>query len=371
VAAISDHSPPDPDPSKATSVSDLAAALRRLRLRAGNPALRKIETMAKSRGQSLPRATVGEAFGGKRLPRYDLFVDLVEALGVPAPRSRSWIQAWELIAELQQGPKEPDHLYGDGVARDATYDASAPQPRRPGAADAFWCLEGDGPITLVCGALPAYMIERMPYADPLDPDYIELYTYADPDALLELYGHVRATNPGRDVRIRTSVNLHRDDYATHVVIIGGIDFNALTRELIPSSQLPIVMSPRTDEPIPVGFETIEDGDTHNFRPVLEDQNGRLLLREDVALLHRSRNPFNVECTITICAGIFARGTLGAIRALTDRSLRTRNESYLRHRFVGHDAFGLLGRVGVTNGAVMTPDWSLADNRLFEWPTTTR
>ncbi len=40
----------------------------------------------------------------------------------------------------------------------------------------------------------------MPYTDPLDPDFIELYRYSDPDALLELFGHLRAANPASPVQ---------------------------------------------------------------------------------------------------------------------------------------------------------------------------
>ena len=55
-------------------------------------------------------------------------------------------------------------------------------------------------VTIVCAQLPDRLLERMPYTDPLDPDYIELYRYSDPDALLELFGHLRAANPASRVQ---------------------------------------------------------------------------------------------------------------------------------------------------------------------------
>ena len=41
----------------------------------------------------------------------------------------------------------------------------------------------------------------MPYTDPLDPDFISVYRYSDPDALIELFGHLRAANPTSPVRL--------------------------------------------------------------------------------------------------------------------------------------------------------------------------
>ena len=41
-------------------------------------------------------------------------------------------------------------------------------------------------ITIVCAQLPEDMLRRMPYTDPPNPDFMELYRYSDLDSLLEL-----------------------------------------------------------------------------------------------------------------------------------------------------------------------------------------
>jgi hypothetical protein len=65
--------------------------------------------------------------------------------------------------------------------------------------------------------------------------------------------------------------------------------------------------------------------------------------------------------------MFSRGTLGVVRALTDTRFRDRNEAYVRERFAGSDTFSVLSRVPIVNGRAVTPDWTLSDNRLHEWP----
>lgn len=108
-----------------------------------------------------------------------------------------------------------------------------------------------------------------------------------------------------------------------------------------------------------GFEV----DQEVFRPVLDAG----VLVEDVAHFYRGLSPFNKECTVTICNGIFARRTLAAVRALTDADFRDRNEEYLDGRFPSREQFSILFRVPVINGAPLTPDWTTAASLLHEWP----
>ena len=57
-----------------------------------------------------------------------------------------------------------------------------------------WHFPDAGLVTFVCAQLPDDQIG--PFGDPSDPNYTELQTYADIDALMELHGHIRAENPG-------------------------------------------------------------------------------------------------------------------------------------------------------------------------------
>lgn len=224
-------------------------------------------------------------------------------------------------------------------------------------------------ITIVCAELPQEMRQRMPYTDPMDPDFIELYGYSDPDALLEMFGHLRASNPASRVEFRAAGQLLTDDYTGHLVAIGGVDWNQVTNLVLERLQPPIRQVSRLDEDEPgdAYFEvTGEDGHPVIHRPWLDESRGRKILREDVALFARAISPYNRMRYVTICNGMYGRGTYGAVRALTDERFRDRNAEYIRETFGDSDAFCILSRVTVENGRALTPDWTLPETRLFEW-----
>src|SRR6266571_4703196 len=83
------------------------------------------------------------------------------------------------------------------------------------------------------------MLERMPYTDLDDPDYIQLNRYSELDALFELYGHLRAANPANQVDLRIADLLTPDEYTSHLVSLGGVDWNQATRSVIQGLALPV------------------------------------------------------------------------------------------------------------------------------------
>jgi hypothetical protein len=222
-------------------------------------------------------------------------------------------------------------------------------------------------ITIVCAQLPPDMLGKMPYTDPMDPDYIELYTFSDPDALLELWGHVRAANPTSAVRYRAADQLSAEAYQGHLISLGGVDWNETTRRALDRLQLPVKQVTGWNQEGGAYFEVTED-DGHKVlhRPQFEESGQRKILREDVALFARAVSPFNQECFLTICNGMYGRGTYGAVRALTHEQFLDRNMEYIQARFANSEAYCILTRVTVENGVTLTPDWTLSETRLFEW-----
>lgn len=236
--------------------------------------------------------------------------------------------------------------------------------------ESLWHFSDGLPITIVCARLPADLRAKMPYADPGDPDYVEIYNFADPDALIEIYGHLRATNATSEVNFRVASELTKSDYANHLVLLGGVDWNTVTRDVLRRVKIPVRQVPHLGEVsgekgAEVSFFEVEaQGERRVFSPVLSDQN---VLLEDVALFYRGPSPYNLNSTITMFDGVYARGTLGAVRALTDPRFRAKNEEYSRSFVAGdHDDFGVLTRVSVVNGEVVTPNWAVAQTRLFQW-----
>lgn len=229
-----------------------------------------------------------------------------------------------------------------------------------------WRFEDGHSITIVCAQWPRHMLDRIPYTDVNDPDYIELLTYSELDALFELHGHLRAANPANQVDLRVADKLATDDYTSHLATLGGIDWNTATSSTLERLQLPVRQVADWDTEGGQYFEVEENGTTTQHRPVLEESGNQTILREDVALFARAVNPFNRKRTVTICNGMYGRGTYGAVRALTDAKFRDRNAEYLRARFAGSDSYCILTRVPIVNGATMTPDWTTDGYTLFEW-----
>ena len=219
-------------------------------------------------------------------------------------------------------------------------------------------------ITIVCAQLPQEMLQRMPYIDRLDPDFVELYRYSDLDALLELFGHLRAANPASRVEFRAAHELRPDDYTAHLVSLGGVDWNQATSSVLELLELPVKQFTEWDKEGGVYFEvTEEDGHKTPHRPWLDKWGDRKILREDVALFARAVSPFNRKRFVTICNGMYGRGTYGAVRALTDERFRDRNKEYIQGRLATSEAFCLLTRVTVANG--VTPTSGIAPANVLQ------
>jgi len=241
-----------------------------------------------------------------------------------------------------------DAVHGEGIATSGSYT---------------WDFE-HGPITIICSEVPSEALP--PLASEFDPNYTRMYRYGDLDALIELWGHIRASNPELTVTHRLSSEVGPDDLSSHLVLLGGIGWNPVTRRLLRTlHELPVsqveVRDLKAGEIFKAGADGVE------FRPQVEDTENGVELVEDVGLLARLSNPFNHSRTITICNGIHSRGVLGAVRSLTDAAVRERNEDYLSRRFP-EGTFALLMRVPVLGGQAISPDLDIAENRLYEWPT---
>ena len=246
-----------------------------------------------------------------------------------------------------------------------------------------------GPIRIICSEAPAN--ERSPLAKEGNPNHTRMFRYADLDALIELWGHIRASNPAlENVAHRLAAEVVADDLSGDVVVLGGIAWNPVASELQKRvlGELPVQQVKVPDLQNGEIFRTEGPGG-RDFRPQWEERqysaqepmdpeqieaeqvedawhDGKYReLVEDVALLARLPNPFYHRRTITICSGVYSRGVLGAVRTLTDRRVRKRNETYIANRFPG-GSFALLMRVPVVNGEAISPDLENPINRLYEW-----
>ena len=242
--------------------------------------------------------------------------------------------------------------------------ARKPVLRAEVAVHRSWHFTDAGPLTIVCAQLPLDMAES--FADPADPNYTVLRSFADLDALIELHGHIRAENPGMGVFFKASPLVVPDDLSGHVVLLGGIAYNHVTRRLSEMTSLPVRQV--TDPEIETGeiFLAGDDGQERQFLPNWADKTKTTLI-EDVGLLARAPNPLNSNRALTICNGVHSRGVLGAVRALTDAQIRDSNEQYIAKQFFGSSSFAILMRVPIIGGQTMTPDLNAPGSVLYQWP----
>jgi hypothetical protein len=228
-----------------------------------------------------------------------------------------------------------------------------------------WHFPDGSKITIACAQWPPDMLERIPYTDVNDPDYIELLTYSDLDSLVMSYGHLRAANPTSQVEYFRSGLLPDSNYQSHLVSLGGPDWNMVTADLMERLNLPVAQVADWETDDGQFFEVPGESGKVQHRPVLQHIGGRRILREDVALFARAVNPFDQRSIVTICSSMYGRGTYGVVRALT-ADFRIRNARYLESRFKSSLPYCLLARVRVVNNRTLIPDWTDDSIRLFEW-----
>jgi len=287
-----------------------------------------------------------------------------------------------------------------------------PAARQTGALGGrFWFFPDGQPVVIAATRMSERQLRGLeeegrahphPYARPSHPNFIRSLLNADMDATIEAFGHIRAENPGSEVRFLTTDQLQPDHLTGHLVVLGGGDtgMHSLGSPTALASPLAWVVR-RMD--LPVSSRLPDGGDEEYdaefvvavdaegepaygaevqevYRPTFLRDEGdparpRLLvdglpqLEYDVALLARQPNPMNLSATITICTGLFSRGTYGAVRAFTDANLRARNEQYLYERFRDPEGrrglrdFWMLIQVPVFQGDTITPDLNRPFHRL--------
>jgi hypothetical protein len=231
------------------------------------------------------------------------------------------------------------------------------------SARSMWAFPGDSRVTLVCSRLPPE--RRPPSSDPDFLNYVKFSDLADLDALIDIYGAVRANNPpSARVVIAAAEDLTQRDVANHVVLIGGLAWRTVSPWY--SRIFPIPILP--DDPAGRGAIVVTGPDgkeEKEFRYQIAD--GRLV--EDVGFFARGANPSAPRRTLTICGGITTRGVRGAARCFIDWEMRERNEQYLFPRFPEGSTYCIVMRVPVINLDPLTPDLSKKENRLYEWSSS--
>jgi transcriptional regulator with XRE-family HTH domain len=223
-----------------------------------------------------------------------------------------------------------------------------------------------GPVVILCPETPQH--SRGPMAEEKDVNYTRLHRFADADALLEAFGHIRALNPERQVLHLIPSEIRKTDLQNHLVILGGIGWNPMLKriqiELVKRLPIEQVEDPRlaTGEVFRVRNQS---GEERVYFPQTEDVDGCSRLTDDIGLLARLPNPYNSSRTLTICNGVHSAGVLGAVLTMTDETVRRANEEFLARHFPSGE-FAMLVWVTVLDGTALAPDLKNPTTRILEW-----
>lgn len=360
--------------TKADSTTALARRLRRLRTEEWGHTVTQ-PVLAKAFGVSVPLISSWENLKKLTIPppqhleTYALFFSTTRSMDGGRPR----LIDIDDLTESERAHREEllQELTALRARATGTVGDNGPGVQRTAFNTGPWHFPDGAPVTIICASLPQELRADESYTNPHSPDYVELYNYADIDALVELYGHVRAANPDSKVTFHLAAPdqvMDRDDLTKHLVLLGGVDWNPLTREMVDLLGVPVTQVGREGDRDTGAFVVEDDGRRRVFAPVLKDK-GSTILVEDVAQFVRGPNPHNRKRTVTICNGMYGRGTYAAVRTLTDAEFRDRNAAFLRSQVPDGATYSILARAKVTAGTVVTPDWTEADTRLHEWVGT--
>lgn len=265
--------------------------------------------------------------------------------------------------ELTEQEREREgELYAELLAlRVGALAAPGLAPAAAGPRSPFWQFADGAAVSIVCSDAP----EPPGYAKPSHPNYTRYARYADLDALIEVFGQVKADNPASMIRILPTESLEFDFALNHLVIIGGAAGRDTALWFARGIELPTAKRiPDTDTYL---FSCEVGDETREFRSELDDGGG---LFQDVGLIARGPHPNIPHRTVTVLGGITSRGVHGAALCFTDSHIRDINEQYLTDTFEEAGAFCILLRVSVRNGAALPSNLTDPDIRLYGWSPQT-
>jgi len=265
--------------------------------------------------------------------------------------------------ELTEQEREREtELYDELIALRERAQSTNVTATAKGPRSALWHYPDPIAVSIVCSDA----VEPPPYAEPSHLNYTRYARYADLDALVAVYGQVKADNPARMVRILPTGRLAQDFALNHLIIIGGAASDAAS---LFAQDLPLPAAepiPGTDPAMHL-FRCTVGEETREFT-LSRDVEGTLM--QDVGLIARGPHPIIPGGTVTLLSGITSRGVHGAALCFIDSHVRDTNERYLESAFGNVESFSILMNIPVQNDVALPPNLWRENTRLYEWSAET-
>jgi transcriptional regulator with XRE-family HTH domain len=265
----------------------------------------------------------------------------------------------------EQEHERETELYDELIAlrgRAQSTNVSAPAK---GQRSALWHFADPIAVSIVCSDA----VEPPPYAQASHLNYTRYARYADLDALLTVYGQVKADNPARMIRILPSDRLVQDFALNHLILIGGAAAGSdeAARYFAQDIPLPVPEEIPGTDPLTHLFTCAVGEEVRKFTSSRDDEGN---LVQDVGLITRCPHPIVPGGTVTLLSGITSRGVHGAALCFIDSHVRDTNERYLESAFGNAESFCILMSIPVQNGIALPPNLWRENTRLYEWSAET-
>ena len=246
----------------------LASRLKQLRQQSSRLTQKKLAD-AFSAEESLSPATVSswESLNSPKLPPEHRIHAYARFFATPRSTLSKQPKLFSLDELAQDEKKAYERL--DAELLRLRNAASGDSPEEAQTFNRSWHFQDGGRVTFVCALLPDDMIG--PFGNRENPNYTELQTYADVDALIELFGHIRAENPAAIVHFKTPDDVEPDELTGHLILLGGVVWNEVTGRLSEMAKLPIRQV--KDPPLDSGEIFVADVEGEET-PVLAKMGGR-------------------------------------------------------------------------------------------------
>ena len=184
--------------------------------------------MARPGGNSVPTGE-GTQFGGSESagPTLSSWESLTSPKTPPVARVSAYARFFCTERSLEDEPHliPEDQLTPEELDRFRELESQLLQRFRPEELALRHIFRFDvGPVVVICPDTPAKVQGSL--ARSYHPNFTKLQQYGDLDALIELYGHLRAENPTLDsCCYQLASEVVPDDYGGHVILLGGIGWN--------------------------------------------------------------------------------------------------------------------------------------------------
>jgi transcriptional regulator with XRE-family HTH domain len=345
---------------------------------------------------SIPARRLGERLRGLREQKHLTQKQLARVLGGAEPLSIATVSLWEKPGSDRLPPPQRLEAYARLFCTSRSFEGDRPRLLSPGelteqereretelydelislreraqstnipatarARSSLWHFPDPIAVSIVCSDA----VEPPSYSEPSHLNYSRYARYADLDAIIEVFGQVKADNPARMIRILPAQRLAQDFALNHLIIIGGAasDAASLFAQDIP---LPIAEEIPGTNPVTHLFKVTVEEETREFRSSRDD-DGTLV--QDVGLIARGPHPIIPGGTVTLLSGITSRGVHGAALCFIDSHVRETNERYLESAFGNADSFCILMNILVHGDIALPPNLWRENTRLYEWSAET-